>query len=291
MRQRNRGFTLIEILVVLVIIGLMAGAMVMIGSDNRAAIARDEIEKLNAKLKLALEEAQLHGVEFGLVVTETDYRFVTFGADRWTPISDDKAYQTYRLPDGFELALEIEGFKLAGARLPGARITDDGKVVTDGADERDERAGKKSAREDDRAEGSSKDGSAAEGSESDNAERAERGEGNAESDEAEPESLLPQIFLLSSGELNPFVLAIGNRDDNPVFYRLRSNIWGDIKLEGPIQGDLVSDLTLPWDNPDPNAVPEEDAEDGTGESNSLMNRERPARERSGTAREAGNDRK
>jgi general secretion pathway protein H len=248
-RRRNHGFTLIEILVVLVVIGLMAGAMVLMGSDNREAIARDEIEQLNAKLKLALEEAQLHGVEFGLVVTETDYRFVTFGNDRWTTIADDKAYQRHVLPDGFELALEIEGFKLAGGRLPGARITDDGKVVTDGGDERKE---KQQRRQENEAE-----------SERDDAGNAEPTDeaGNGDDEAEQPESLLPQVFLLSSGELNPFVLAIGNRDSDPVFYRLRGNDDGEIKIEGPIRADPVSDLTIAWDNPDPNAIPEDEEEE------------------------------
>jgi len=250
-RSLARGFTLIEILVVVVIIGLMAGAMVMIGSDNRAEIARDEIEQLNAKVKLALEEAQLHGVEFGLVVTEQDYRFVTFGTDRWTPVSDDKAYQRHLLPEGFELALEIEGFKLAGARLPGARITDDGKVVTDGAEERDNKKQKTADRSKSEANETTDDTQTEAGDEG-------KGSDKSNEDGEPPPSLLPQVFLLSSGELNPFVLAIGNRDRDPVFYRLRANADGDIRIEGPIRADPVNDLTIAWENPDPNAVPDEE---------------------------------
>ncbi|NQD35666.1 type II secretion system protein [Permianibacter sp. IMCC34836] len=282
LRQSPRGFTLLEILVVVVIIGLMAGAMVMIGSDNRAAVARDEIEQLNAKMKLALEEAQLNGVELGLVVTEHDYRFVTFGNDRWSPISDDKAYQLHRLPDGFELALEIEGFKLAGARLPGARITDEGKVVTDDADARDSNK-RKPARRDDlsKPQDSEDDNESDLGSEDGKGAGKDGDKPGKPKSDKEPETLLPQVFLLSSGELNPFVLAIGNRDRNPVFYRLRANADGNLRIEGPIQADPVSDLNIAWDNPDPNAVADEDESENSsdGDKAKSSNSRKPSEKR------------
>lgn len=240
-----RAFTLIEMLVVLVIIGMMAAAIVMVGSDNRAAIARDEIEQLNAKLKLAQEEAQLYGAEYGLVISETDYQFVTFDDERWTPISDDRAYRTHPLPDGFELALEIEGFKLPGARLPGAKITDDGKIV---AAEPYQQGGE-------RANSAQKQNNAepAEPTAADASEERRAAAANGD-DDAETAAVLPQVFLLSGGELNPFVLAIGNRDDQPVFYRLRGDADGCIEIEGPIYADPVDNLTEPWENPNPDAI-------------------------------------
>lgn len=277
MRNLVRGFTLIEILVVLVIMGLMAGAMVMIGSDNREAIARDEIEQLNAKLKIALEEAQLYGTEYGLVVAETEYQFVRFEEERWTPISDDPAYRRHRLPDGFELALEIEGFKLPGARLPGARITEDGEVVVD-----------ESGNDDNRRPGTERNADTGDDRSPDAtspAPKAATADAASRPDDDEKEDaakLLPQLFLLSSGELNPFVLAIGNREQDPVFYRLRATVDGDIKMEGPIRADPVDDLTIEWQNPDPQAeaAAETQAEDMVGrDRDRLFDDERKPRER------------
>lgn len=252
--HRSRGFTLIEILVVLVIIGLMTSAVVLMGTDNRSEIARAEIEQAQAKLKLALEEAQLHGIEMGLVATETGYEFVTFGRDRWGAIADDAAYQRHLLPDGFELALQIEGFPLAEGRLPGARITEAGTVVVDGADASGDKGqtgtGKKS--EDETRTGDEQGDEAAAAS-TENAGRD--GDENEQS-----ESLLPQIFLLSSGELNPFLLAIGNRDSNPVFYRLRGTADGNIVIEGPMYADLIDALAEPWDDPRADVDAEKDAD-------------------------------
>ncbi len=44
----------------------------------------------------------------------------------------------------------------------------------------------------------------------------------------------PQIYLMSSGEINPFVLLIGYDDEDPVFYQIEGSYDGKIKLEGPI---------------------------------------------------------
>ncbi len=247
----SRGFTLIEILVVLVIIGLMTSAVVLMGTDNRAEIARAEIEQAQAKLKLALEEAQLHGVEMGLVATEAGYEFVTFGRDRWGAIADDPAYQRHLLPDGFELALQIEGFPLADGRLPGARITEAGTVVADGD--------KDKAGTDKKSDGETK---AADEQGGKDAAAAGEGLSRDGTEDEQPESLLPQIFLLSSGELNPFLLAIGNRDSNPVFYRLRGTADGNITIEGPLYADLVDALAEPWQDPRADVTAEDKPDTG-----------------------------
>ncbi|MCP3668352.1 MAG: hypothetical protein GY696_38685 [Gammaproteobacteria bacterium] len=44
----------------------------------------------------------------------------------------------------------------------------------------------------------------------------------------------PQIYLMSSREINPFVLLIGYDDEDPVFYQIEGSYDGKIKLEGPI---------------------------------------------------------
>ena len=223
-----RGFTLIEILVVLIIIGFLSAAMVMYGSDTRRDTAKEEAERLLATLNLALEESQLYGVEMGLVISEDRYRFVHYDDDRWQLISDDRAYQTHTLPEGFEFYLEIEGFPGSG-KLPGATINDKGQVEQ----AKDEEGsllslggGKKKEQEEGEAESS-----------------------NEQNDQEKPESVLPQVFILSSGEFNPFLLAIGNRVDPPMFFRIRGSLDGQLKLEGPLTGDFVNDLNQPWEDP------------------------------------------
>lgn len=224
--NRN-GFTLIEILVVLIIIGLMSAAMVMYGSDTRRDKAKEEAERLLATLQLAMEEAQLYGVEMGMVVNQDAYRFVHYDQDRWRAVADDRAYQPHRLPDGFEFYLEIEGFPGAQGRLPGAKINDKGQVeASDNEGSLLSLGGDKTA---------AQDNTDASGGKTEQA--------------AQDASLLPQVFILSSGEFNPFLMAIGHRGEPPLFFRIRGTLDGELKLEGPLNGDFVNDLNQPWEDP------------------------------------------
>jgi len=55
--------------------------------------------------------------------------------------------------------------------------------------------------------------------------------------------LRPQIYLMSSGEINPFVLLIGYDDEDPVFYQIEGSYDGKIKLEGPVHDSMSFALT------------------------------------------------
>lgn len=84
----ERGFTLLELLVVVFIIGLLAGLAVL-SVDDRVADDRlqQEAQRLDALLHIAAEEAVLFGIELGLEVTRDGYRFLRLDADGWTPIT------------------------------------------------------------------------------------------------------------------------------------------------------------------------------------------------------------
>jgi len=73
-----------------------------------------------------------------------------------------------------------------------------------------------------------------------------------EDDEAPPEKIKPpQIYFLSTGEQNEFTLAIApkNTSGEParVFYRLRGDYAGGLKFEGPLDGDLYTDIGRQYD--------------------------------------------
>jgi len=57
-------------------------------------------------------------------------------------------------------------------------------------------------------------------------------------DEDSTLALRPQIYLMSSGEINPFVLLIGYDDEDPVFYQIAGSYDGEITLEGPVQDSM-----------------------------------------------------
>lgn len=85
---RGRGFTLLEVLVVVFIIGVVA-TLALLSVDNSAGDDRlqREARRLHTLLGIAGEEAVLFGVELGFEVTADGYRFMRLDADGWTPVT------------------------------------------------------------------------------------------------------------------------------------------------------------------------------------------------------------
>jgi general secretion pathway protein H len=53
----------------------------------------------------------------------------------------------------------------------------------------------------------------------------------------------PQIYILSSGEMNEFKVAIGWTDEEPRYYLIAGTMLGDITMEGPLSGNLRHEVT------------------------------------------------
>ncbi len=110
--RRARGFTLIEILVVVVIIAVMTTIAVMsigvLGTDRGLDT---EGERYTDVAAAAIEQAQLEGRDFGIWFGEGRYEVLTYAnrRQRWETIADDRLYEEHMLPDGVTARLEIEG--------------------------------------------------------------------------------------------------------------------------------------------------------------------------------------
>lgn len=104
---RVRGFTLLEILVVMFIIGLMFSlAILSVGDGGQEQNVRREAERFGALLALAQERAVLEAREFSVSFTEQGYGFLVLEEDAWHLIADDELFRERTLPEGisFELA-------------------------------------------------------------------------------------------------------------------------------------------------------------------------------------------
>ena len=110
-RPRAAGFTLLEALVVVTIIGILISMAVVsinvLGGDHEMD---QEAERLVAVLGEARDDAMLHGRDLGLRVDARGYDWLKYDSrtDRWVPIDDDIVLRARSLPDGVQLALLVE---------------------------------------------------------------------------------------------------------------------------------------------------------------------------------------
>jgi general secretion pathway protein H len=116
----QRGFTLIEILVVLVIIGIMVGliGVRMMPDDDR--VVRNEAERLALLLEQTRDQAVVSGEPIAFTVEQGGYRFWALNEDnQWVPRSGDDLLKDRSLASGVRLlALRVNQATLeAGERL------------------------------------------------------------------------------------------------------------------------------------------------------------------------------
>lgn len=110
-RARSSGFTLIEILIVLVIIGVISAAVLL--SVNLTGRDRDlekESDRLLALVNYAREQAEMQTRDYGIVVHDDGYQFVAYDTRRrlWREVYEDDALHQRMLPAGLDFKLVVD---------------------------------------------------------------------------------------------------------------------------------------------------------------------------------------
>lgn len=178
---KRTGFTLLEVLLVIVLIGILASVVVLnFAGDTAEEQVDKEAVRFQQVFQFIAESAQLRQQEWGLVVTESSYAFVYFNDNTWQWVQEPVAARAYTLPDGLSLQLELDG-------LPGAEQN----LLSQLDWQQDE-------------------------------------ETTFAATKTEEKPPLPQVFILSSGEISPF--------------RLNFNATADLKA---VQMQVGTDFSIP----------------------------------------------
>ena len=108
---RARGFTLVEILVVVTIIAVVtAGIVLSVSVTGRDRDLERESDRLLALFNYVREQAELQTREFGIMFQDDGYEFLTYDTrrDTWRSVFEDDALRARRLPDGLGFRLSVD---------------------------------------------------------------------------------------------------------------------------------------------------------------------------------------
>lgn len=106
-----RGFSLIEMMVVMVIIALMAMAVTFVIPDDRDEQGADTALALHTQLQYAREYAMVRHAVLALEVWEQDYRFVQWVDGQWQPLSS-RGLTSKSIPEDLRLELRVDSVDL-----------------------------------------------------------------------------------------------------------------------------------------------------------------------------------
>ncbi len=111
----QRGFTLLELLVVIFIVGIITTFATMSVSTNSNRIVEQEAKRLAALVELAAEEAILNSRDMVLLPMKSAYQFVSIDVrGRLSPFDDESGiFRPRQLPTGITLRLELDGDEIA----------------------------------------------------------------------------------------------------------------------------------------------------------------------------------
>ena len=208
MRGRSRtqnysaGFTLLEVMLVLLLIGLSAGyVMFNAFGASQSDLLKDQAQRMQVIVDMASDYAVLNQQQLGIRIEEDDnaYYFVYLDEnDKWQRVEDENIYATHTLPEQFSMSLNLDDLPWdVEDRLFDRELFDENLSVSEDGVEI----------------------------------------GNEEEEQLPP----PQILIMSSGEITPFTLSFnyeGERGKMPVYFSLQNQDLPPLALEGPLDRPL-----------------------------------------------------
>lgn len=198
--DQKRGFTLLEVMLVLLLMGLAAGYVVFnVVGVNQTDRLEQQVRRFQVVFDMAADYAVLNQLQLGVRVEEEkgEYLFMILDEeDKWRLLEQTDTFQSYEIPEPFAMELSLEdlpwdtdeSFFSDGVFDEELSVSDDGVEI-----------------------------------------------GNEEDKPLPP----PQILILSSGDITPFSLAFIYEpefgSDLPVYFRVNGEDTPPLALEGPLE--------------------------------------------------------
>ncbi|NMH66158.1 type II secretion system minor pseudopilin GspH [Shewanella salipaludis] len=112
--SRQAGFTLMEVLLVVLLMGLTAAAVTMsMGNSGPKQLLERSAQQFIAATGMVLDETVLSGLFLGIVVEKDSYKFVVYDDEgKWQPLEQDRLLAEKTMKPGVELDLVLDGLPL-----------------------------------------------------------------------------------------------------------------------------------------------------------------------------------
>jgi general secretion pathway protein H len=111
LRARAQGFTLVEILVVVVIMAIVIGmALLSINVTGRDQQIDQEGRRIEGLLSLLHDRALIEGRDFGMRIQPTGYDFEYYDTrrGRWIRLDQEREFRKRDLPKGLSFQLQLD---------------------------------------------------------------------------------------------------------------------------------------------------------------------------------------
>ena len=193
-RSVQGGFTLIELMMVMVLLGLVVGiAVATMGGGGQSRELVNETNRLHAVLKMASEEAIFSNSEIGFSIDNSGYEFLQYQEKERKWVNAEKPFlKSHTFPEWLttDFAREGDEIKLKDEKASENSMSSMGLSWDTGDDDKDGKGDK----------------------------------------EKSGKLKRPQVMLLSSGEVTPFKLGLQFKDDSDTRIEIVGEAGGNIRL-------------------------------------------------------------
>ena len=214
--SRHQGFTLIEIMVVVTIIGILSSIIVInaVTSNPQKDLDR-EARRLKAVIELAEEEALFGQMDIGIVVKENSYAFARYAlpdsstgpadadSEKLSKTSLSENSDTLAVPAGSSLVndpIPLWSMIENESEFQEYQLSEDVEIVLEVDDEAVDPTGGRDPDDPD----------------------------NKKTDIDEEDKIVPSIYISPSGEITPFVLEIYLKEDSDIMVKVSGDEAGRI---------------------------------------------------------------
>jgi general secretion pathway protein H len=106
LQSSSKGFTLIEVLITLLIVGVVMASVGLATGGFRARDLEFEADRIAQLFSLAREEAQVRGRPVRMVVSDIGYQFESLSENQWRLIREDELLRARRWEEPTQIKIE-----------------------------------------------------------------------------------------------------------------------------------------------------------------------------------------